>query len=199
MAPDKESTFAPPPILNMETTEPWMIQPTEQFWCDHQKWLQDLGYMLRARYLPGWVPSWKDTKKPWYRCEDARIGIVSPNRFPCSLWLNVSQRQHLLDATRMSDGTFVMMKLVEKSLHPYEAEIGTFLSSEPLASDPCNHCVPLFSTLQVPDDEDKLIIIMPLLRVHDDPRFDTIGEAVEFFRQIFEVKSTNQPYRNRNS
>ena len=30
-------------------------------------------------------------------------------------------------------------------------------------------------------------MVMPLLRPYDDPNFDTIGEAVECFRQLFEV------------
>jgi serine/threonine protein kinase len=46
--------------------------------------------------------------------------------------------------------------------------------------------VPILDVLQVPDDEDRLLIVMPLLRPHGDPRFDTVGEAVEFIRQIFE-------------
>jgi hypothetical protein len=79
------------------------------------------------------------------------------------------------------------LKAVEKSLHPYEAEIGLFLSKEPLASDIHNHCVPILDILQVPDDQDRIIIVMPMLRRYDNPRFDTFGEAVDFFRQVFEV------------
>jgi len=92
-----------------------------------------------------------------------------------------------MDATRLQDGKFVMLKLIKKSVHPYEAEIGTFFSSEPLAANPRNHCVPILEVLQIPDDEDELFLVMPLLREHDDPRFDTIGEVVEFFRQIVVV------------
>ena len=46
-----------------------------------------------------------------------------------------------------------------------------------------------FCALQPPDDEDMLILVMPLLRWYDDPRFDTLGEAVHFFDQIFKVWS----------
>lgn len=45
---------------------------TEIFWRDHQVWLADRGYMLRPRYMPGWVPSWKDTGKTWGRFEDGQ-------------------------------------------------------------------------------------------------------------------------------
>lgn len=35
------------------------LLPFEIFWCDHQEWLAEKGYMLRPRYRPDWVPSWK--------------------------------------------------------------------------------------------------------------------------------------------
>jgi hypothetical protein len=80
--------------------------------------------------------------------------------------------------------------MIFKSEHPHEAEIGTFLSSEPLAFELGNHCVPLFEILQVPDNEDILLLVMPYLRPYNDPRSETIGEAIEFFRQFFEVWSS---------
>jgi hypothetical protein len=92
-----------------------------------------------------------------------------------------------MDATRIMDGKFVVLKITRKSSHPFETEIGTLFSTPPLANDPANHCVPIYEVLQVPDDEDKLLLVMPLLRPYDDPRFDTFGEALEFLRQIFEV------------
>ena len=76
---------------------------------------------------------------------------------------------------------------MKPSDHPYEAEIGTFLSSGPLAADPHNHCVPILEVLQVPDDEDKVVLVMPLLRSWDNPPLETIGTAVDLFSQIFEV------------
>jgi hypothetical protein len=81
----------------------------------------------------------------------------------------------------------VSLKRVSKSRHPYEAEIAELFSSDPLAMDPQNHCVPILQILAVPDDADLIVIIMPLLREYDSPRFDTIGEAVECIRQLFEV------------
>ena len=38
--------------------DPKQLTTTEVFWRDHQKWLQDKGYMLRPRYMPDWKPSW---------------------------------------------------------------------------------------------------------------------------------------------
>lgn len=102
-----------------------------------------------------------------------------------------------MDATRISDGVHVSLKIVEKSLHPHEVEIGQCFMSEPLVSHPKNHCVPFFEVLSPPNDEDSQLIVMPLLLPFVQPRFDTFGEALECFRQIFEVSTTVMkcPYR----
>jgi hypothetical protein len=94
-----------------------------------------------------------------------------------------------MDATRISDGTYVSLKSLKPSVHPYEVEIATYLSSEPLASDPKNHCVPIYEVLKVPDVDDCVIMVMPLLRSYDSPPLQTFGECVDFFQQIFEVRS----------
>ena len=99
------------------------------------------------------------------------------------------KRATVLDATRIADGQFVYLKCVSKSVHPYEADIGLFFSSDEMISDPRNHSVPLYDILQVPDDEDKIILVMPFLRTFYDPPFDTVGEAVEFLQQVLEVGS----------
>jgi hypothetical protein len=65
--------------------------------------------------------------------------------------------------------------------------MGQLFSSEPLASNPKNRCAPFYEVLRVPDDENRVVIVMPLLYRTDHPPFQTIGEVVEFFRQIFEV------------
>ncbi|KAG1843659.1 hypothetical protein F4604DRAFT_1596655, partial [Suillus subluteus] len=89
----------------------------------------------------------------------------------------------VLDATRVSDGAFVMLKAVRRGDHPFEVEIARYLTSIPL--DPMNHCVPILDVLHVPDEE-RDIIVMPLLRCFSDPPFETFGEAVECIRQLFE-------------
>ena len=82
----------------------------------------------------------------------------------------------------------VTLKQVKANRHPHEIEIARYLSSPSLCSDPANHCVPVYEILDVPDDEDLKLIVMPLLRRFFDPRFLTVGEAVEFFRQTIEVR-----------
>lgn len=78
------------------------------------------------------------------------------------------------------------MKRIKKSVHPYEVDIGLYFSSESLASHAENHCIPVYEILSL-DDNETVIIVMPLLRFYADPPFDTFGEVVECFRQLFEV------------
>lgn len=81
----------------------------------------------------------------------------------------------------------IMLKKVSTIKHPCEVDIATFFSSEPVASEPDNHCIPLYEVLEVPNEKGLVILVMPFLRYHDMPRFKSIGEVMEFFRQIFEV------------
>ena len=80
-----------------------------------------------------------------------------------------------------------MLKRVQMSRYPHEVEIAQFFSAEPLASNPKNCCVPIYDVLRIPNDEDAAILVMPLLYEFVQPLFETVGELVEFFRQIFEV------------
>ncbi len=41
--------------------------------------------------------------------------------------------------------------------------------------------------LTLPEDSDIAILVLPLLRPFNNPEMETIGEATEFFRQLFEV------------
>ncbi len=89
----------------------------------------------------------------------------------------------------------VVLKRISRSLHPYEVEVGRFLTSPPLSDDPRNHCCPIMEVLQDPQDPDIQVIVMPYLRDYNDPKFATVGEAVEFFRQAFEVRDRNKLMR----
>lgn len=40
-----------------------------------------------------------------------------------------------------------------------------------------------------PYDADRRLMVMPLLRTYNDPKFATVGEVVEFFHQAFEVRA----------
>ncbi|KAJ7181563.1 kinase-like domain-containing protein [Mycena crocata] len=142
---------------------------SEYFWINHRDWLKEQGYLLRSRYQEGWQPSWTANKKSKRDCEDE--------------WTH--SRGNVLDATRIQDGKFVMLKWLRKDEDRFEVEVGTWFSAEPQRSDPTNHCVPIYDVLQPPDPEMQ-IIVMPLLIRYDQTRFDTVGETVSFFRQILE-------------
>ncbi len=91
-----------------------------------------------------------------------------------------------MDAVRISDGSHVILKTVSFRDHPDEVNL-CILFSEKLARDPRNHCVQILEVLRSPLDPDIHIIVMPQLRRFDDLPFDTVGEFVDAFRQIFEV------------
>lgn len=64
-----------------------------------------------------------------------------------------------------------------------------FLAAEPHGSLPTNHCVPVYEVFSLSQDPDypSLLFVMPFLVHWETPEFDTVGEAVEFFRQLLEV------------
>ncbi|KAH9937748.1 kinase-like domain-containing protein [Amylocystis lapponica] len=159
-----------PPTANARPTFNGDLKPSEFFWRDHQQWLETHGYMLPSRYRPGWVPSWKETNKPYFSCEDGQSYI----------------RGHVVDAIRVSDGKVVMLKRTSRLTHPHEVEISQMFSSPELASEPRNHCVPVYDVIQTTDDENTSILVLPLLRGYNDPSLYTVGEVIEFLHQIFE-------------
>ncbi|TFK83402.1 hypothetical protein K466DRAFT_665869 [Polyporus arcularius HHB13444] len=158
--------------MNYDDPEPFPggLRGMEVYWAGRYEFLNNAGYQLRPRYRPGWVPSWHASKKSRWNVEDG-------------VFLEVDR---IMDAVRTKEGTIVVMKRIHKSVHPLEGEIGRFLSSPPLASDPRNHCCPILDVLSDPEDPDVQLIVMPLLREYDDPKLVTVGEAVELFRQLFE-------------
>lgn len=87
----------------------------------------------------------------------------------------------------MLDGTSVVLKRYTKSASPREVAIGLRLSSVPLMSDHRNHAVHVYEELDVPDFPDEGLIVMDMLRKYNVPNFETIGEVVDFFRQVSEV------------
>ncbi|KAI5900649.1 uncharacterized protein SCHCODRAFT_02563594 [Schizophyllum commune H4-8] len=145
------------------------VEPAEQWWVDHRSWLENRGYLLRPRFTPGWSPSWHDPK---VNSEDAE------DRFP-------ADKPNVLDATKLPFGEPVMLKRVNK-LQSKEVEITAMLSSPALLKDPRNHCIPVYDVLEIPDDDNLRILVLPLLRKYDDPPFDTVGEVVDCLRQVLE-------------
>ena len=91
-----------------------------------------------------------------------------------------------MDAMR-KDGMHVMLKRVTVRRGQQELKIAQMFSLPELRGEPQNHCVPLLDTFELPGTLDEKLIAMPLLRPFDRPRFQTYGEFVAFFTQIFEV------------
>ncbi|KAJ6505829.1 hypothetical protein C8R47DRAFT_1174556 [Mycena vitilis] len=134
------------------------LYPSEEWWRDHQEWLHTLGYLLRPRYHPGWgAPSSREE-------ELKRAGWV-------------------MDAVRASDGVAVALKRVPNATASEEERIMRRLTSDPLASHPDNPCPPLYEVLEVRDEDDVNIFVLPYLRQFDLPPFETIGEVMDFCRQ----------------
>ena len=103
----------------------------------------------------------------------------------CLLQVVAFMNSQLRLCMRISDGRPVMMKRLLKEEGPYELQINKLFSTEPLSSDPRNHCARLLDVIQLPNEPP--IMVHPLLRPFNDPRLQTYGEFVTFFTQICEV------------
>jgi hypothetical protein len=97
-----------------------------------------------------------------------------------------------IDATRISDGRPVVLKMLLSEEGPYELEINKLFSTEPLSSNPRNRCVHLLDVIELPNDPP--IIVHPLLRPFYKPPFRTYGEFVTFFTQVCEVSPLSLRY-----
>jgi len=57
--------------------EPGALDEGETWWVERQEALEVAGYMLRPRYRPGWIPSWRGTNKFYRHFEDGQNILVS--------------------------------------------------------------------------------------------------------------------------
>jgi hypothetical protein len=78
-----------------------------------------------------------------------------------------------------------MLKKLPEDEGPHELRLNRLFSSEPLASNPRNHCAPLLDVIELPNDSP--IMVHSQLRKHYKPPFHTYGEFVTFFGQICNV------------
>ncbi|KAI0043107.1 hypothetical protein FA95DRAFT_1590584 [Auriscalpium vulgare] len=146
------------------------LSAADRWWVRQQNWLEIRGYRLRARYRQGWSPSWRVNRTEKWKTEDGQD----------RMWVSA------MDATRICDNAQVVMKMLRtKDDSSSEVETARYFSSNLLASDPRNHCVPVFEIIDVPFHDIRLIV-MPRLRPFNDPPFQTFGEVVPFLSQIFE-------------
>ena len=94
----------------------------------------------------------------------------------------------VMDAVRIKDGLPVFLKVAGKA----EADVHQFLWSDTLRADPRNRTVPLLDAFRLPHVEETVIVMLRVRRFNS-PRFDTVGEAVSFFEQLFEVRGRRSP------
>ena len=162
------------------------LNATERRWVHYRSWLKvRAGYDLRPRYHPGWEPP---PNSMYAGREDCLEQRVRPTVLRVrALMSTPPQSLHVLDAIRISNGQRVLFKVIpDDPLHDLERITLQHLNSPSLMADPRNHTVPLLDVLKLPHSGESTLV-MPLLHRFDDPPFETVGEAVEFFRQIFEV------------
>jgi hypothetical protein len=59
-----------------------------------------------------------------------------------------------------------------------------------MSHGPQNHTVPILETLELPDDTAHVLIVMPYLRIFDNPPFHCLQEAVDALHQFLEVSNS---------
>ncbi|KAF9073655.1 kinase-like domain-containing protein [Rhodocollybia butyracea] len=146
-----------------------MLYSMEVWWAG--EWLKERGYLLRPRYRSGWKPSWRIGKDFYLNYEDglAGHGIV-------------------MDAIRISDSLMVAMKRVSLSSvrQAGEEKVATLFSNDQHSTNPLNHYIRVLEVLSVPDNINEKIIVMIFMRGVMDPSFNTIGEVLQFFKEMIE-------------
>jgi hypothetical protein len=110
--PPEQGTSIPKPAK-----DPFMSK-TKARWVEIQPFLLSVGYKLRPRYDPNWVPSW------WNSTERRRDGelpedghqLYSVSCISClpPARVDFEQRCDVLDAIRIEAGTKVVMKWIAK-------------------------------------------------------------------------------------
>ncbi|CAK5263623.1 unnamed protein product [Mycena citricolor] len=141
------------------------IHEDEQYWFDRREFLEKAGYALRPKFTPGYV-----------RPPDVSTRSLKARH----------SRPSIMDATRTVDSAPILLKYICRTSHPYESSIGQFFSEPQRASDPRNHCIPILDVLPDPEEKDREILVMPRFTGLYAPPFDTVGEVLDCFRQLFE-------------
>lgn len=88
----------------------------------------------------------------------------------------------LVDATRIADGKLVYIKQVMTG--DAESRLTLMLNSH---EDSTNHTVPILDTFVDTTDETISYLVMPFLRLFDEPPFESIGETLDFADKVLEV------------
>ena len=170
-----------PPVIDRSA---YGLSDNEIWWRERYSLFESRGYRLRDRLRPGWIPSFQlDTRRRPGDCEDSVSRHVSSHPTSCDIIAHIiPQYPFITDATRLSDGSRVVIKKVRKSGR--EQAIATFLSS---FKDPSNHCVPIIDSFADHKEDRIQLLVMPLLREFDSPPFRVVSEVVDFLKQTLKV------------
>lgn len=142
---------------------------------------------MRPRYRPGWKPSYKLGTHEFLEREDGQALDVVILSFCLSsdIKLTILNQNPIMDAIRSLDSLMVAMKHIKTSSS--EVEVGTLFSNDEHESNPSNHCIRILEVLSVPETADKVLLVMPWLREVDSPSFRTIGEILQFTKEMIVV------------
>jgi len=146
----------------------WSLLPSEELWRDRYDILRRNEFLLRSRFQPDWVPSWKNTNLNPFFCEDA-FGAARPE---------------CIDATRIRDGVSVFIKRVIEDAT--EIDVQQYLSLGERKHDPENHSCPILEVFRDSEDEGYKYTILPILRDFNDPPFYAVVEVLDFMQQTLE-------------
>ncbi|TFK20531.1 other/AgaK1 protein kinase [Coprinopsis marcescibilis] len=156
--------------MDIDTLPPEGLDTGEVYWRDRYDWFLEQGYRLRSRFKPDWSPSWLKNKSLSVGAEDY-LSFKLPA---------------FNDAITVKNDKHVVLKRIDERKYPREIDILQYFSRAEIAADPRNRCIPLLQVLQAPDDDGHRIAVMPILRQYDRPEFDSVGEVVDFIRQLLE-------------
>ncbi|KAI0645028.1 kinase-like domain-containing protein [Trametes meyenii] len=171
LSPDKlpSYVFLPPEFAqwNAEQTRKGLygLLTSEIAWRDRYDFLYRRGYKLRPRYHPEWKPSWMGTNVSPEFCEDS----IRPRHF------------HVIDATRISDGTRVAIKTIKKE--GQELSVSLLVAS---LGGSNNHCVSALEALDDPLDSRRSLLVMPYLRPYNNPQLSTVVDVISFVSQMLQ-------------
>ncbi|KAI0036248.1 hypothetical protein K488DRAFT_7446, partial [Vararia minispora EC-137] len=152
------------------------LTESELNWRAAHDRLRALGYGLRERYSPDWVPSWRRAGH-----DDAWL---EENDFLWSSFEDCVEHATTIDAVRLSDNTPVAVQLKPPSAE--SVRILRALASEHIASDPRNHACPLLDLRPLDDSGSVLVAVYPLARDWRMPPMTLVAEAITFIDQLLE-------------
>ncbi|KAK0191903.1 kinase-like domain-containing protein [Armillaria mellea] len=88
-----------------------------------------------------------------------------------------------MDATRLADGSKVVLKVVLLQKGELELEISQLFSANFMRRDPRNNAIPILDAFPILGVEDLALIVMPMFHYFASPDFHCRLEFIELFRQ----------------